>query len=72
METVAPAAKKSCLDLIEGIPPRTWVALSADESRVVATGSTCGEAVDNAEANGEKHPILMMSRPGPGISLFGY
>jgi hypothetical protein len=72
METVTPAAKKSCLDLIEGIPPRTWVALSADESRVVATGSSYGEAVDNAEANGEMHPILMMSRPGAGISLFGY
>jgi len=64
--------KPSCLDLIEGIPPRTWVALSADESRVVATGSTYGEAVDRAEASGEMHPILMMSRPGPGISLFGY
>jgi len=73
METEVRAEKKSCLDLIDGIPPRTWVALSADESRVVATGSTCGEAVENAEANGEMHPILMMSRPGPGIiSVFGY
>ena len=73
METEVRAEKKICLDLIDGIPPRTWVALSADESRVVATGGSYGEAIDNTEANGEMHPILMMSRPGPGIiSVFGY
>jgi len=62
----------TCLDLLDGIPPRTWVALSADRSRVVATGGTYGEAVDGAEAEGEMNPFLLMSRPGPGISIPGY
>ena len=41
-------------ELIKGIPPRTWVALSADESRVVGTGPIYGEAVDRAVEQGER------------------
>lgn len=37
---------------------RQWVALSQDGSRVVATGRTCGEAVDRAAEAGELDPIM--------------
>lgn len=40
----------ACLDLLDGIPPRAWVALSAGRWRVVATGGTYGKAVDGADA----------------------
>lgn len=62
--------RKSDAELLKGIPPRTWVALSADESRVVGTGASYGEAVDRAEEQGENDPILLMSPPLNGIQVF--
>lgn len=53
-----------------GIPPRTWVALSADESRVVGTGASYGDAVDRASEQGETDPILLMTPPSDGIQVF--
>ncbi len=40
-------------------PPNQWVALSEDESRIVATGRTMEEAVSAAAANGVEEPILI-------------
>ena len=62
--------RKSETELLKGLPPRTWVALSADESRVVGTGASYGEAVDRAEEQGEKNPILLMTPPSDGIQVF--
>ena len=62
--------RKSEAELLKGIPPRTWVALSADESRVVGTGSSYGEAVDRAGEQGESDPILLMTPPLDGIQVF--
>jgi hypothetical protein len=62
--------RKSEAELLKGIPPRTWVALSADESRVVGTGSSYGEAVDRAGEQGESDPILLMTPPSDGIQVF--
>lgn len=42
-------------------PPRTWIALSDDESRVVAYAPSYEEAVEKAEASGESDPILIMT-----------
>jgi Family of unknown function (DUF5678) len=39
--------------------PNSWVAFSADESKVVARGATYPEAVENAEKNGESDPVLV-------------
>lgn len=40
-------------------PPDHWVALSEDESRVVAVGETFKEAVDNAAKAGVLNPVLV-------------
>ena len=39
--------------------PNTWVALSQDESRVVASGENYTQAVENAEDAGESDPVLI-------------
>ncbi len=73
--------RKREAELLEGIRPRTWVALSADESRVVGTGASYGDAVDRASEQGETDPILLMTpdvlssdgasfRTGPAKALF--
>jgi hypothetical protein len=62
--------RKTNAELMEGIPPRTWVALSADETRVVGTGASYGEAVDRAVEQGEKDAILLMTPPSDGIQVF--
>ena len=64
--------RKSDAELLKGIPARTWVALSADESRVVGTGASYGEAVDRAQEQGENDPILLMAPPLGGIQVFFY
>ena len=61
---------KSEADLLEGIPPRRWVALSWDRSRVVATGGSYGEAVDRADEAGEHDPVLVMTPPSEGIPVY--
>jgi len=58
------------LDLFDGIPPRAWMALSADRSRVVATGSSYGEAVDGADSAGVFDPILVIAPPKGGIPAY--
>jgi hypothetical protein len=40
--------------------PNTWLALSSDESRVVGRGETYGDAVAEAEKNGEVNPVLIL------------
>jgi hypothetical protein len=40
-------------------PLDCWVALSEDESRIVAVGDTFEEAVRNAEKAGVSDPILV-------------
>lgn len=39
--------------------PDSWLALSADEERVVASGKTFSEAVENARGSGEADPVLI-------------
>ena len=40
--------------------PNTWLAFSSDESKVVGRGATYGEAVADAERNGEENPLLVL------------
>ncbi len=40
-------------------PPDGWVAFSADESKVVAYGTTYDEVVTSAQSSGENEPILV-------------
>lgn len=39
--------------------PNSWIALSGDESRLVARGATYAEAVKRAEEGGENDPLLI-------------
>ena len=62
--------RKSNAELMEGIPPRTWVALSADQSRVVATGKTYQEAVMGAHDKGEDDPVVAIAPERDGLRFF--
>ena len=46
------------LELLRGIPVDDWIALSNDESRVVAHGPDLDGVIANAMAMGEFRPII--------------
>ena len=46
------------LELLRSAPMNTWVAISADESRIVATGGTFMEADEAAKKTGEEGYFL--------------
>jgi hypothetical protein len=46
-------------DALLNAPLDRWVALSEDESRIVAVGSTFDEAAQKAEALGITNPIIV-------------
>ena len=48
-----PAASQR-LEVLRSAPMNTWIALSADESRIVATGKTFMEADEAAKKTGEE------------------
>jgi predicted RNase H-like HicB family nuclease len=55
-----PAVKSYNEELLVGIAPGTWVAISADQERVVATGATIEEAIQKAkEAKEKKQPFII-------------
>jgi hypothetical protein len=45
--------------LLKGAKPDTWIALSADETKVIGRGETYGDALADAERNGETAPVLI-------------
>lgn len=45
--------------LLEGVPRGAWVAISHDESRVVAYSADMNEAIQKAKSLGEDQPILL-------------
>lgn len=47
------------LETLRSAPRDKWIALSEDESKIVAVGSTYAEAVQNSELAGVSDPILM-------------
>jgi hypothetical protein len=46
------------LELLRSAPMNSWLALSADETRIVATGKTFMEADTVAKKSGEKNYVL--------------
>jgi hypothetical protein len=46
------------LKVLRAAKPNTWIAFSADESRVVAQADTYAEVVDLARAEGEEEPLV--------------
>ena len=47
--------------VLEKAPRDCWLALSADESRVVGRGEDIIEAVKDAAENGENDPVLILA-----------
>ncbi len=54
-----PAIETLNEELLKGIAPGTWVAISRDQKRVVGTGETIDEAVKQAQQIGEKTPFII-------------
>ena len=47
------------LELLRTAPMDSWIALSEDESQIVAVGTTYAEAVENSENAGVSDPLLI-------------
>jgi uncharacterized protein DUF5678 len=58
-----PAVKMFDAELLAVIAPGTWVAISADQERVVATGATIEEALQKAKESGEKKQPFIIRVP---------
>lgn len=52
-------SKQDRLKALKEAPSNSWIALSSDESRVVATAKTYRDAVEKAAQSGEYDPILI-------------
>ena len=59
----------SRLDLLRSAPLNSWVALSEDESRIVAIGENYSEVVTKSDAAGEADPIILKT-PAMWAPLF--
>jgi hypothetical protein len=46
-------------ELLTGLPPGAWVALSHNGERVVAFAPDMREAIEKANAAGEEHPVIL-------------
>jgi hypothetical protein len=47
------------LEVLRSAPLDKWIALSEDETKIVAVGSTYEEAVENSEIAGVSDPVLL-------------
>ena len=54
---MTPAAELA--EILRAAPRNCWLALSEDETRVVAHGKTPDEATNAARAAGEEDPVLI-------------
>jgi hypothetical protein len=48
------------LDVLKTAPLDKWVALSADETKIIGQGDSFEEAARQADESGEKDPVLML------------
>ena len=46
-------------DLLSGLVPGSWAAISSDQDRLVATGRTVEEVLEEARKQGETHPFIV-------------
>jgi hypothetical protein len=51
------------LQTLRSAPLNKWIALSADESRIVAIGDTFREASDGSDRAGVSDPIILKTPP---------
>jgi len=45
--------------LLNGLAPGTWAAISSDQEKVVGTGQTVEQALEAAKVSGEEKPFLV-------------
>jgi len=64
-----PAVKTFDEELLAGIAPGTWVAISPDQERVVGTGATIEEAIQKAKDSGEKKQPFIIRVPVENSAL---
>jgi hypothetical protein len=53
------AQEDTRLDVLRSAPLNSWIALSEDESKIVAVGSTFSEVVTNSEEAGVSDPLII-------------
>jgi hypothetical protein len=58
------AAADVRLDLLRKAPLDSWIALSGDETRIVAVGATYEEVVRKSDLAGESDPVLLKTPKG--------
>ena len=51
------------LQALQGAPLNSWIALSEDESRIVATGCDYAEVSARADAAGEQDALIIKTPP---------
>ncbi len=47
------------LELLRSAPLNSWIALSEDETKIVATGATYSEVVERSEKAGVPDPLII-------------
>lgn len=57
--TTMPNIEDIRLELLRSAPLDSWVALSEDETKIVATGATYEEVVKNSDSAGVADPVLV-------------
>lgn len=55
--------------ILKDAPVGEWIALSNRQERIVATGKTLAQAVDNARERGEDEPVVMKVPPVSALIL---
>lgn len=55
-----PRVKTLNAELLADIPPNTWVAISEDQERVIATAATLDQVLDLSLKAGVEHPFVML------------
>jgi len=58
------------LELLRSAPLNSWIALSEDETRIVATGTTYSEVGECSERAGVSNPLILKT-PESWSQLFG-
>ena len=54
-----PAIKTLNMDLLAGLKPGLWAAISYDQERLVSTARTLNDVIRKAEKKGEKKPCVI-------------
>ncbi len=51
------------LEALRSAPLNNWVALSEDETRIIAVGATYSEAAEESECAGVSDPVIIKTPP---------